>query len=279
MSQFQSQLSSFAASHKAAINANPILRYQFHLACTSIGVDPLTSHRSLFSSLLSLGDLYYTLAVHIIECTMVTRPVDGGLISMHELLAMLYRKTKQRVSEADVRQAVQRMGVLGGGFALVDVGGGRVMVRSVPQQLDVDEMYVLSWLSTRRTAGGRYTVAEAETGLHWSRRRVDEVTRRMLQAGLVWVDAASGDGKEDEYWYTTEKHTPTHTRPAVTVIHTTPALPLPCSLLTDDAPPCVVHRFYSLFMDAMERTGGDGSERIDSGVGGVGAIVGDDSGG
>ena len=195
---FQSQLSSFAASHKAAINANPILRYQFHLACTSIGVDPLTSHRSLFSSLLSLGDLYYTLAVHIVECTMVTRAVDGGLMGMHELLAMLYRKTKQRVSEADVRQAVERMGVLGGGFALVDVGGGRVMVRSVPQQLDVDEMHVLSWLNTRRTAG-RYTVTEAESGLHWSRLRVEEVTRRMLQAGLLWLDAGSG-GKEDEYW-------------------------------------------------------------------------------
>ena len=202
LSQFQSQLSSFAASHKAAINANPILRYQFHLACTSIGVDPLTSHRSLFSSLLSLGDLYYTLAVHIVECTMVTRAVDGGIMGMHELLAMLYRKTKQRVSEADVRQAVERMGVLGGGFALVDVGGGRVMVRSVPQQLDVDEMHVLSWLNTRRTAG-RYTVTEAASGLHWSRRRVDEVTRRMLQAGLLWLDAASSDEKEDEYWYTT----------------------------------------------------------------------------
>ena len=199
LTQFQSQLSSFAASHKSAINANPILRYQFHLACTSIGVDPLTSHRSLFSSLLSLGDLYYTLAVHIIECTLVTRAVDGGLIAMHELLAMLHRKTKQRVSEADVRQAVQRMEVLGGGFALVDVGGGRVMVRSVPQQLDVDEMHVLSWLSGRRSAS-RYTVSEAEVGLRWSRLRVNEVTRRMLQAGLVWLDAGDSEAKEDEYW-------------------------------------------------------------------------------
>ena len=199
LSQFQSQLSSFAASHKAAINANPVLRYQFHLACTSIGVDPLTSQRSLFSSLLSLGDLYFTLAVHIIECTLVTRAVDGGLMSMHELLAMLHRKTKQRVSEADVRQAVQRMGVLGGGFALLDVGGGRVMVRSVPQQLDVDEMRVLSWLNARRTAG-RYTVTEAESGLRWARLRVSEVTRRMLQAGLLWLDAGDGGAKEDEYW-------------------------------------------------------------------------------
>ena len=211
LGQFQSQLSSFAASHKAAINANPILRYQFHLACTSIGVDPLTSHRSLFSSLLSLGDLYYTLAVHIVECTMVTRAVDGGLMGMHELLAMLYRKTKQRVSEADVRQAVEKMGVLGGGFALVNVGGGRVMVRSVPQQLDVDEMHVLSWLNTRRTAG-RYTVTEAEAGLHWSRRRVEEVTRRMLQAGLLWLDAGGAE-KEDHYWYNTATHTHTHAYP------------------------------------------------------------------
>ena len=201
---FQSQLSSFALQHRASINANPVLRYQFHLMCTSIGVDPLSSHRSLLSSVLRLGDFYYTLALHIAEACMVTQPYNGGLISVSELLQRCRKKVVGRLSSQDVLTAVTKLHCLGGGWAVVELSGaggggdGGKMVLSVPSELSVDEVAVLRWVSG---AGGRWTVRGMGEGLRWERRRVEDVTRRLVGSGMAWVDAGAGAGEEEaEYW-------------------------------------------------------------------------------
>ena len=123
---FQSHLSSFALHHRSAINANPILRYQFHSMCTSIGVDPLSTQRSLLSSVLHLGDFYYTLALHLAETCILTQPSNGGLISLPELLTRLRRKVpgSPRLSVQDVLTALSKLECLGGGWG-GGGGGGR----------------------------------------------------------------------------------------------------------------------------------------------------------
>ena len=208
---FQSHLSSFALHHRAAINANPILRYQFHSMCTSIGVDPLASHRSLLSSLLHLGDFYYTLALHLAEICLLTQPYNGGLISLPELLARLTRKVpgNPRLSAQDVLTALGKLECLGGGWGVVEVGGegggGRVggkaskevMVRSMVSELSVEEVDVLRWARGEGRGGVGWTVQGLEEGLRWERRRAEDVTRRLVGSGMVWVDMPGG-GKEGE---------------------------------------------------------------------------------
>lgn len=46
-------------------------------------------------------------------------------------------KNKQAIDESDIRQAVRKLSVLGGGFQVVDIGG-EAYVRSVPGELDQD---------------------------------------------------------------------------------------------------------------------------------------------
>ena len=96
LSLFQSQLSAFASQYKHDITANPVLRYQFQQMCSSIGVDPLASNKGFWSSLLGVGDYYYELALQIAEITITSRAVNGGVMTMDE---MLIRLTKQRAKQ------------------------------------------------------------------------------------------------------------------------------------------------------------------------------------
>lgn len=59
--------------------------------CANIGVDPLASSKGFWANLLGVGDLYYELAVQIIEICLATQNVNGGLISLTELLNRIRR--------------------------------------------------------------------------------------------------------------------------------------------------------------------------------------------
>ena len=62
---FKSNLEAFALSHKKEINSNPEFRRQFQQMCADIGVDPISSNKGFWASLLGVGDFYYELAVSI----------------------------------------------------------------------------------------------------------------------------------------------------------------------------------------------------------------------
>jgi len=89
INDFKSKLEQFAIQHKSEIQNDPAFRAKFHGMCASIGVDPLTSRKGVWSDLLGVGDFYYELAVRIIEICVATRPMNGGIISLEELVATL----------------------------------------------------------------------------------------------------------------------------------------------------------------------------------------------
>lgn len=86
---FSTKLEQFAIRHKDEIQRDPAFRAKFHSMCASIGVDPLTSRKGIWSDLLGVGDYYYELAVRIIEVCVGTRPTNGGIISLSELVSAL----------------------------------------------------------------------------------------------------------------------------------------------------------------------------------------------
>lgn len=92
LSAFKSNLEQFAIRHKKEIQRDPAFRAKFHTMCAAIGVDPLTSKKGIWSDLLGVGDFYYELAVRIVEVCVATRPINGGLMSLRELLSVLQMK-------------------------------------------------------------------------------------------------------------------------------------------------------------------------------------------
>ena len=89
LTTFKRNLEQFAIQHKKEIQSDPAFRAKFHAMCASIGVDPLTSRKGVWAEILGVGDYYYELAVRIIEVCVKTRPMNGGLMDLRELLSAL----------------------------------------------------------------------------------------------------------------------------------------------------------------------------------------------
>ncbi|CDY29270.1 BnaC01g19220D [Brassica napus] len=118
LATFKSQLEEFARKHKNDIRKNPAFRAQFHEMCAKVGVDPLASNKGFWAELLGIGDFYYELGVQIIEVCMLTRSLNGGLISLQELcnhLRQRRKKDSEAVNEDDCLRAISKLKVVEAG--------------------------------------------------------------------------------------------------------------------------------------------------------------------
>ena len=210
------QLESFAIKYKANIRSDPYFRSQFQIMCEKIGVDPLASSKGIWGELLGLGEFYFELGVQIIEVCILTRPHNGGIIGVLELLLRL--RHHNRISRADtsvddIKRAVEKLKHLGGGLDVMHVGLAQrrqVMVRSVPLELDREQSSVLdvachslsgSGVHRKDFAGcvtmGNLT-ATAPEGLGWGEARAKRTLSRLLYSGMVWAD---GEGSSASFWF------------------------------------------------------------------------------
>ncbi|KAH8150267.1 uncharacterized protein LAJ45_05478 [Morchella importuna] len=172
LSVFQSQLSHFARTHAADIRSNPAFRHEFARMCAAIGVDPLASSSgkkgSFWAELLggSVGDFYFELAVRVVEVCRRTRGENGG-------------GRGEGVGEEDVLRAVEALKPLGSGFAVVAVGR-RLMVRSVPRELNRDQATVLG---TIEICGFGVAASMVRVNLGWEAARVVTVLETWWRRG------------------------------------------------------------------------------------------------
>lgn len=192
---FKQRLEQFAIAHKKEIQQDPSFRAKFHTMCASIGVDPLTSRKGVWAELLGVGDYYYELGVRIIEVCLATRSMNGGIISLTEVVDTLRKKRityTEQISRDDVERAVQKLGSLGSGFRIVQTGEER-MVQSVPKELNPDHTKALSVCGDK----GHLTRRELQTATKWNAQRVDTTLRFLLDNEFAWVDRQA---QEETFW-------------------------------------------------------------------------------
>ncbi|KOS21239.1 Vacuolar-sorting protein SNF8 [Escovopsis weberi] len=195
---FRSLLHAFAATHARDIRSDPAFRAQFARMCAAIGVDPLAaSHTragnsgsgssSIWAQLLgkTVNDFYFELAVRVVEVCGATRGENGGLISLREL--------RNKISEDDVRRAVETLKPLGGAYAILTVGRTDY-VRSVPRELGTDHAAVVEAAQVL----GHVSVGMLRDNLGWEPARGRTAIEDLVGGGLLWVDAQTGG--EPEYW-------------------------------------------------------------------------------
>lgn len=198
LGQFRSHLEEFATKHKTAIKSDPVFRKDFQVMCTQIGVDPLASTKGFWAEILGVGDFYYELGIQIIEICIQTRAENGGLIGMPELLGRLRQKqsrSRQEASVDDVRRAVSKLKVLGGGFKLLEVGCS-TMVVSVPVELNQDHSQVLA---VAQAHGGAVTIPLLLGTLLWDQDRAVRAVDRLVAEGMAWVDDQAG--AQRTFWF------------------------------------------------------------------------------
>lgn len=187
---FRKALEEFAEKYRTEINRDPAFRHQFIRMAKSIGVDPLASSKGFWADTLGVGSFYFDLAVQVIDVCISTRQLNGGLIAMSDLLARLHRMRGSRaasspVSEDDVRRAIKKLSVLGGGYSVVTVGGQRYVL-SVPGEMSQDTTAILQAAAT--SGKGFVTIASLQSQLGWNASRCNRALESLIKEGMAWID-------------------------------------------------------------------------------------------
>jgi ESCRT-II complex subunit VPS22 len=199
MKKFKESLEEFAFNYKDEIKSDPIFRKHFHEMCASIGVDPLASNKGMWSEMLGIGDFYYELGVQAVEACMSHRPINGGLMEINHLVAQVNKRRGnkvQAVTKDDIAQAIKKLGKLGSGFQLLQIGDNTV-VQSVPGELNRDHNQVLA---QAETLGGWVRSTDVEEKLGFTHDRVQQALQALLNEGQAWVDDGHPDGQR-RYWF------------------------------------------------------------------------------
>ncbi|KAI9508098.1 EAP30/Vps36 family-domain-containing protein [Russula earlei] len=219
LDHFRAALTHFATHHRADIRNDPRFRHDFQRMCASIGVDPLAGPRrgGWWEEALGLGDWQSELGVQIVDVCVSTRERNGGLIELSELVRILSRLrnlgdggkgsgsgSAGAITEEDVVRSIQALKPLGAGYEVLEVGhgvggGGRKMVRSVPKELDADQMVVLAVAAEQR---GRVDEESLVRKNGWTAERAKAALQNMLlRDGTCWLDEQDGpDGTGRAYW-------------------------------------------------------------------------------
>ena len=212
LDQFRAALTRFATHHRADIRGDPRFRRAFQQMCASIGVDPLAGPRrgGWWEEALGLGDWQSELGVQIVDVCVSTRERNGGLIELAELVRVLSRLRgldggDGAITEEDVVRSIQALKALGAGYEVLELeygygyGGGRKMVRSVPKELDADQMVVLAVAAEQRGRVDEELLIQRHA---WTAERAGAVLQNMLlRDGTCWLDEQDGpDGTRRAYW-------------------------------------------------------------------------------
>ncbi|KAI0257791.1 EAP30/Vps36 family-domain-containing protein [Gloeopeniophorella convolvens] len=183
LDQFRAALTRFATHHRAAIRSDPRFRHAFQQMCAAIGVDPLAGPRrgGWWEEALGLGDWQSELGVQIVDVCVSTRPRNGGLIELAELVRLVARLrglAGGAITEEDVVRSIRAAPAWRGLRGARRRGaGGRRMVRSVPRALDADQMVVLALAAE---GGGRVDEDMLVSGKEWAPERARGVLQTML---------------------------------------------------------------------------------------------------
>jgi ESCRT-II complex subunit VPS22 len=209
LDQFRAALTRFATHHRADIRGDPRFRRAFQQMCASIGVDPLAGPRrgGWWEEALGLGDWQSELGVQIVDVCVSTRERNGGLIELADLVRTLSRLRGLEggggaITEDDVIRSIQALKALGAGYEVLEFGdglGGRKMVRSVPKELDADQMVVLAVAAEQRGKIDEELLIRRNA---WTPERARGVLENMLLTdGTCWLDEQDGpEGMGRAYW-------------------------------------------------------------------------------
>lgn len=221
---FSHSLRTFAVAHKQDIRKDPEFRHAFQRMCASLWVDPLAGHPTtsdsggslskvvnLWSDLTGMSDWQYELGVQIVDYCISTRPQNGGIISIQDLIHGIIRVRQGRshstvhgdslVTPEDVERSIRALKPLGCGYSIFNLNGIK-MIRTVPQELSDDALFVLGYLSSAQTARKdalgipfiipNHLVEYAKVyspGTSWTLHRTIKVLEDMvMNDGTLWID-------------------------------------------------------------------------------------------
>lgn len=205
MELFRVKLQDFSVKHKKDIKKDANFRRAFQSMCANVGVDPLQSSTNFWSKMLGVGDIYYELAIQLIEICLALNDRTGGVMDIHELhTRLLMSRTVSKstvasevsdISVHDLIKAIEKISILGNGIQLIKCDK-TYLVKSMTSELNMDQNEVIKLAQTNQ---GKVSLRDLQTKLNWSTTRSETAINNLVMEGVVWVDDA-GNGQAASYW-------------------------------------------------------------------------------
>ncbi|KAI2803775.1 hypothetical protein RDWZM_001881 [Blomia tropicalis] len=202
MEVFREKLQEFAIKHKKDIRKDPNFRRAFQTMCANVGVDPLHSSSNFWTKMLGVGDIYYELAVQVIEICIALNHQTGGVMPIDELYSRLIRSRKaSSKSEADIAiddivRAIEKISALGSGIQVIKCKD-TYLVYSLSREVDLDQNEVIK---LAQEYDGRITAIQLIDKLKWSINKSEKVLNNLTMEGIVWVDVPKPEA-DKIYWF------------------------------------------------------------------------------
>ena len=193
LSTFKSKLIEFAEKYRDRIQEDPSFRDQFVTMCDSVGVDPVRSTKSVWSSL--IGSFYTDLSVQVLTQCLLQRKFVGPLLPMDTCIASI--QCSHAVSAEDIVRAVKSLACLGkGGVSIISIHN-QLLISSLPDDMSPDSIHLLS---TGWDKG--LSVSELATLVEWTQPRCLHALDILIAEGVVWIDCHP----ETTYWVFSMNH-------------------------------------------------------------------------
>jgi ESCRT-II complex subunit VPS22 len=194
LTTFKTNLTEFARKHKDRINGDPEFRQQFHQMCVSVGVDPLASGKGFWADLLGFGDFYYELGVKLITICLQTRNVNGGIITLKDLLVRLRgyhgkNSSIANINQEDLYRALDKVSVLGNSIRVVTLPSKEKVVLSIPMEINVDHELVISYALESNGCIPKERFLQNNA---WTVERLQRVINPLIEEGAIWIDNYNG---------------------------------------------------------------------------------------
>lgn len=198
---FQAALLSFKSEHSTEIVQNEQLRKVFADICVSFGIDPLVVASSISGEQNNKVERSNQLCLKMIELCNLTRPVNGGLILLKDLAQLINSDTwvstdlHLKFTEEDVLDSLKHLNVMGDELQLVNIGN-RKYIKSIPQDLDVDQSAILETADIL----GYVNVSILRDNFGWKKSRCQHAIDDLISNGILWVDIQKNH--QPKYWIT-----------------------------------------------------------------------------
>ncbi|WWC91277.1 uncharacterized protein L201_006220 [Kwoniella dendrophila CBS 6074] len=221
---FKFLLIEFSIKHKKDIRSDPGFRFQFQKLCSILGIDPLLSSSSSSSSssknegvvgggggiwnILGINEFEYELTVQLVDICVSTRNVNGGLISLDDLIKRIERlrnpqirnkSTSQQqqqqqqqttITIEDIKRCIKILEPLKSGYKLNKIGLNYYLT-SIPKELNTDQSILLNLASI---SNGKLTkkLISQHIKPNWSNQRINlNLIDCLMTQGLAWIDEQS----------------------------------------------------------------------------------------
>lgn len=195
---FQSALINFANDHAEEISLNLEFKNKFTQISQLIGIDPLDL--LIYTSKGKNSTNFHTaLAVKIVEICQNTRDLNGGLISVKELISILKDNSSGIVLDIipkDIDNSLTSLDNLGKGYEVLFINGKKWLKFSSTENLSNDQLKIYELCEFM---GGFVTNRLLHDNYGWDKVRCKSVIDEMIMNGFLWVDSQDPTG-EWKYW-------------------------------------------------------------------------------